>query len=103
MIPHMTDPLGKYWDQPHDIRDAPMDEELVLLTPAQFSKLSEYSATMPSGVYPGKCWKAEEYKRNDKGHFAPTGRWMLRWYGDEFEEGGKKFVSNNQRIIEVVN
>lgn len=76
MIPAMTDPLGKHWDQPADIREAPMDDKTVLLTPRQFEELHEYSATMPSGVYPGKCWKRlEPWNR-------PTPeRTLLVWYG----------------------
>lgn len=70
-IPVMDDPLGRYWNQPRDIRDAPMDDNHVLLTPQQFRDLHEYSSTIPSGVYPGKCWKRKE--RN----------WLLGWYGDE--------------------
>lgn len=69
MIPVMDDPLGKYWDQPCDIRSAPMDETHVLLTEQQFRDLHEYSATLPSGVYPGKCWKRKEQS------------WLLVWFG----------------------
>lgn len=72
MIPVMDDPLGKYWDQPRDIRDAPMDNDTVLLTPMQFDDLLEYSASIPTGVYPGKCWKRIERKHA-----------LLVWYGDE--------------------
>lgn len=100
MIPEITDPLGKHWDQPHDIREAPMDGDLVLLTPRQFEALSEYSASMPSGVYPGKCWKREEYERDEEGHIIRTGRWWLGWYGDSSK--GPGWCSNNWRKIEVV-
>jgi hypothetical protein len=72
IIPEMTDPLGRYWEQPCDIRDAPIDDETVLLTPAQFASLHEYSATFPTGVYPGKCWKRIEDKSK---------RVLLVWYG----------------------
>lgn len=77
-IPEMTDPLGKYWHQPKDIREAPMDDKLVLLTPRQFDGLNEYSTSLPSGVYPGKCWKRIELNRDRSVH-----RTMLVWYGDE--------------------
>jgi hypothetical protein len=69
MIPEMTDPLGKHWEQPRTIREAPMDDDHVLLTKAQFDRLHEYSSTLPTGVYPGKCWKRKE------------DRWLLVWYG----------------------
>jgi hypothetical protein len=68
----MDDPLGKYWDQPRDIRQAPMDETHVLLTPRQIRGLHEYSSSIPSGVYPGKCWMLVRGKQR-----------FLRWYGDE--------------------
>lgn len=72
MIPVMDDPLGKYWEQPRDIRQAPMDETHVILTPRQIDGLLEYSRTMPSGCYPGKCWLRIERDRR-----------LLVWFGDE--------------------
>lgn len=56
-VPVMDDPLGKHWRQPADIRSAPMDDKHILLTPEQIAGLAEYSSTIPTGVYPGKCWK----------------------------------------------
>lgn len=103
MIPAMTDPLGKHWDQPRDICDAPMDEKLVLLTPRQFDDLPEYSASMPSGVYPGKCWKRQEYKRveiDGELRMEPTGKWWIGWYGESSK--GPGWCSNNWREIAVV-
>lgn len=70
-IPVMNDPLGKYWEQPKDIREAPMDDIYVLLTPRQIRELHEYSTTLPTGCYPGKCWQ-----RLEKGP-----RHLLVWYG----------------------
>lgn len=69
MIPEMTHPYGRHWEQPSNIRSAPMDETHVLLTPDQFQGLHEYSSTYPSGVYEGKCWKRME-----------RGEWLLAWY-----------------------
>ncbi len=88
IIPEMTDRLGKYWEQPPDIREAPMDAEIVLLTLRQFEGLHEYSSSIPSGVYPGKCWKRLERDRP-----------YLGWYGvcDDPER-----CSVNFRKIEVV-
>lgn len=56
MIPAMTDPLGRHWPQPSDIREAPMDDKHVLLTRRQIAGLPEYSSSYPSGTYDGKCW-----------------------------------------------
>ena len=72
LIPVMDDPLGKHWDQPNDIRQALMDATHVMLRPDQIRRLPEYSASLPSGVYPGKCWL-----RIDR-----DGRW-LGWFGAE--------------------
>lgn len=69
MIPLMTDPLGKYWDQPRDIRQAPMDETHVLLTARQLDDLLDYSSSYPSGTYDGKCWKRQG-----------EDCWYLCWY-----------------------
>jgi hypothetical protein len=68
-IPAMTDPLGKHWKQPADIREAEMDDTHVMLTKRQFDQLKEYSSSYPSGCYDGKCWKRE-------GHDM----WWLCWY-----------------------
>lgn len=99
LIPVMDDPLGKYWLQPADIRDAPIDDETIILTRRQFDGLAEYSTSMPSGVYPGKCWKAEELKRVGLA-LRGTGRWLFRWYGEV--EGKPDVCSNNQRLIVIV-
>lgn len=56
VIPAMTDPLGKYWNQPRDIREALMDDTHVLLTRDQVNFLEEYDRSYPSGTYDGKCW-----------------------------------------------
>lgn len=77
-IPVMDDPLGKYWDQPKDIRRAPMDATHVILRPGQVRELSEYSAPWPTGVYPGKCWRCIESKPD---------RHLLVWYGPETDTG----------------
>lgn len=75
MIPVMDDPLGKHWEQPSDIRSAPMDEEHILLTSAQIKQLHKYDSSMPTGVYPGKCWMRRE-----------PGKTLFVWYGEENAE-----------------
>ena len=69
-IPAMTHPYGKVWRQPRDIRKVPMDGTHVLLDRHQFRALSEYSASIPTGVYDGKCWRRRERRQ-----------WFLCWYG----------------------
>lgn len=77
MIPEMTDPLGRHWQQPADIRDAPIDSTTILLNPVQFARLLNYSASEPSGVYAGKCWK-REYE----------GGWLLGFYSEHVGKPG---------------
>lgn len=101
MIPEMTHQDGKYWRQPEDIREAPMDLTHVLLTRRQFDELHEYSVTDPSGVYEGKCWKAERFRkgtRKGEMRLIPTGEWFLKWYGHSNRPG---MVSNHRRIIRI--
>jgi hypothetical protein len=81
MIPLMTDPLGRHWDQPRDIREAPMDDKHVLLTARQIAGLCDYSRSYPSGIYDGKCWKRYG-EDQDQGHF-----WYLCWYQPHAEPG----------------
>lgn len=88
LIPVMDDPLGKHWDQPKDMLSAPVDDSHIILRPDQIASLPEYSRSLPSGVYPGKCWL-----RIDR-----DGRW-LGWYGPETPEHTCKV--NWREIIEV--
>lgn len=87
VVPPMTHPLGQYWKQP-----APsavlLDDTHALMSQRDFESLPEYSATMPSGVYPGKTWRAQW-----------RGRWFFRWYG-ECDDPTK--CTNNQREVIVV-
>lgn len=70
VIPAMTHPLSRYWDQPRDMRQVPMDDAHVLLSTQQMAALKEYSTSYPSGAYEGKCWKMK----------CGTD-WLLCWYG----------------------
>jgi hypothetical protein len=88
-IPVMDDPMGRNWEQPGDVRFAPMDDTHVILTRRQVRELHEYSATIPTGVYPGKCWRMET---KDHRHY-------LRWYGPETPD---RRCSINHREILVV-
>lgn len=73
-IPEMTDPMGKHWRQPADIRDADMDSTSVRLTQRQVRDLLEYSRSYPSGTYDGKCWL-----RKGKGEDGTPVSWLC-WY-----------------------
>ena len=84
VIPRITNPLGACWKQPR-LSEIEIDETHALMSEQSISKLSDYSHSMPSGVYVGKMWKCK----------ARDG-WLLRWYG---ECELKDHVSNNQRKI----
>jgi hypothetical protein len=88
LIPEMTDPLGKHWDQP-DKENILIDSTHALMTEGNFKNLHEYSRSQPSGVYPGKMWKAGNQK----------GDWWLRWYGIHEDP---KLCTNNSREIIIV-
>lgn len=80
-IPVMTDPLGRYWEQP-DLSSVLIDETHALLTSEQFDKLSEYSSSIPSGVYEGKAWKRHNGEFDEA--FKRAGGqpyWQLGWFG----------------------
>lgn len=69
-VPPMTDPLGRHWRQPPRERIA-IDDTHALMDRATLEALPEYSRTVPTGVYPGKMWRAH----------AGDGCWLLRWWG----------------------
>ncbi len=103
-IPPMLDPLGAYWLQPKR-EEIQIDLKHALMGRSAFAKLSEYSCSQPSGVYPGKMWKkqlAQERPVNEV--MTPAGSWVLCWYGPAYPEGHKWHgsVSNEYRIILVV-
>lgn len=67
-IPPMTDPLGKYWEQPKT-ENIKLCDSHVHISQSDFEKLKNYSMSNPSGVYEGKMWK----------RFS-NGSWVLCWY-----------------------
>lgn len=69
-IPPMTDPLSKHWQQPSS-DGILIDAHHAVMDMKTFDALAEYSSSVPSGVYPGKMWKA----------IASDGRKFLRWFG----------------------
>lgn len=88
-IPPITDPLGKYWNQPK--REAiQVDEKHALMTERDFKELKEYSITLPTGTYTGKMWK-----RRIPWSGEPA-RWFLCWYG---EIEGTEILIHNREII----
>ncbi len=100
-IPPMTDPLSVHWDQPPRERVL-VDDTHAIVSAADFKELAEYSASMPTGAYEGKMWKAHrrEAKQDAHGEWYRTGRewWDLVWYGPSEKPG---YVSNNYRTLLV--
>lgn len=84
LIPDITDPLGRAWNQPSR-SEIDIDDTHALMDTIAFDDLSEYSCSIPSGVYDGKMWKA---------HIG--GKWLLRWYGPDKKPG---HCAINQREI----
>lgn len=89
LIPVMTHPLSKAWDQP-DTNDILVDDNYALMDQHVFNSLSEYSATIPSGVYAGKMWKRDTGK---------TIGWWLCWYIDTPANDGTCTIMHRQIII----
>lgn len=56
IIPPITDPLGKHWQQPHR-RFIELDDTHALMSEQTFKGLKEYSTSIPTGRYEGKMWK----------------------------------------------
>ncbi|WP_213766774.1 hypothetical protein [Caballeronia sp. dw_19] len=88
VIPAMTDPLGRYWTPPSR-NELAVDDTHAVMSRRSFDLLLEYSRSKPTGVYPGKMWKA--IMRDGTPH--------LCWYG--IVEGRDDLCSNNNRQILV--
>lgn len=101
VIPPMTDPLSRYWEQPKT-EDILVDDTHAVMTHQTFSELKDYSLTQPTGVYSGKMWKAqrtEVIKRDGEMYRIWTGKWILCWFGLHPDPG---YVSNNYREILLI-
>lgn len=86
-IPPITDPLGKYWDQP-SLASILIDDTHAVLTDPDWKSLHEYSCSIPDGKYPGKIWKA-----------IRGGEGFLVWYSLSRQEG---FLDINYRAALIV-
>jgi len=90
IIPQITDPLGKYWNQPNQ-KDILVDEKYAVMNQSDFDKLANYSHSQPSGAYIGKMWKM-----NINSEITKKDRWYLCWFD---KDSDPTFVSNNYREI----
>lgn len=87
----MTDPMGKYWNQPKT-EDILIDDTHAVVTADTFDQLANYSHSIPTGVYPGKMWKCA-------GKDGDIIFWWLRWYGISDKPNHCSF---NERIILIL-
>lgn len=85
-IPPITDPMGRHWYQP-STDDILLDDKHAVMAQHTFDQLSEYSTTVPSGVYNGKMWKS-----------CWRGHWLLRWY-DDHPTMPNRCVINQREIL----
>lgn len=78
-IPPITEPMGRYWEQP-DPSLIFIDGTHALMTRKTFDRLANYSASNPTGAYPGKIWRRHD-GAFDYAFRARGGRpvWMLCW------------------------
>jgi hypothetical protein len=99
----MTDPLGKYWEQPPR-EEILVDDTHAVMTKKNFEQLKDYSRSQPTGAYQGKMWKAQTLERLEKPdglYIRWTGEWTLCWYGpDPKNEPG--YVGNYYRQILII-
>lgn len=63
IIPPITDPLGKHWQQPHR-RFIELDDTHALMSEQTFKGLKEYSTSIPTGRYEGLVWLAPDTNHN---------------------------------------
>ena len=73
-IPDMTDPLGKYWEQPNR-EDIAVDHSHAVMSMETFKKLKDYSRSQPTGTYPGKMWRATYNTKEGVQN-------LLYWFGE---------------------
>jgi hypothetical protein len=98
-IPEMTNPLGKYWEQP-DRNEIKFSFGRAWVSKKVFNSLKQYDVTNPSGVYEGKIWRRKIHVRDGK-RLIP--RDLLCWYVDSKKEGFCDIKTIHLMIDEKVN
>lgn len=82
----MTNPLGRFWEQPN-LNEILIEDDNAIMTGITFSKLKNYSHSIPSGVYEGKMWRGVDRSGID----------YLAWYGSS--DNPDKCSINHKVII----
>lgn len=99
IIPARPKEYGTAWHQPtrnemrFHVNTQAVDgkPDMVYMSKRSLDDLSEYSRSMPSGVYPGKMWKAKVTRLDG------TKEWRLCWYGEV--PGRPDLCSNHECTI----
>lgn len=71
--------------QPYVLSSYPamlLDDESAVCSGADFAKLPAYNASMPTGKYPGKCWRrfVPDDPQGHKDVTTQPGKWLLGAY-----------------------
>ena len=94
-LPQMTHPLSGYWSQPSADQMAVYDD-IAIMDRSALALLSEYSTSIPTGVYEGKMWKSRQGHNTPGG---PVGPWYLYWYGPSKDPDKCSINSRPIRLI----
>lgn len=88
--PVMTDPLGRYWEQP-SLDEISFSLLYAYVSPETFNKLKVYQTSTPTGVYDGKMWTMKAYCGRH-GPLSKYGKreWLLCWYENTGQLGKQK-------------
>jgi hypothetical protein len=71
LIPPITHPLGRAWDQP-DRAEILVDDKHAVMSADTLKELAEYNTSIPSGVYEGKMWKRVQSSETLLCWFGPS-------------------------------
>ncbi len=92
IIPNITNKLGSYWFQP-ERKNILINENYAFMSEQTFKGLNEYSTSVPSGVYPGKMWRAD----------TRLNGWLLCWYGSVKSDKYGTYCDIKKRTIQLMN
>lgn len=87
IIPPITDPRGKHWNQPHR-RYIEMDNTHALMSEQTFRGLHDYSNSMPTEAHEGKMWRSKIQNR-----------WFLCWF--DADDGHRCLVVKSRKILVI--
>lgn len=101
VIPPITDPMGKHWEQP-DRFEIEIDDTHALMSRETFENLHNYAHSQPSGVYPGKMWKWHCPGNGVLCRCPKNGPAYLKWFGETYTEKGVEYCRGGSREILIV-